>query len=224
MAHIIASDKQRGLINSGNKLDKHTQDIVAYAKNEMAHAVYVDDKQIDPTDSLKQLGRYYVSSDFERRLASLLPSNCAFIDNPYRAGFRALIRLHPISPVFPSGYETISAFERGIIPEHSVLQLKNVDVPDPDVLARRVTVRRADLPKHKYKPGEGFIFDDTVVRPGFKRTKQLGHEIKRGWRTVLLYGLKAGLFNLTEIERVFGSKDHPSWSQHTGKREMLLPW
>ena len=104
------------------------------------------------------------------------------------------------------------------------MELKTVEVPDADVLSRKRTLKRGDLTKHEYIKGQGFVFDDTQARAGFHYEKQIGHEIKRGWRTILIRCLKEGIITLTEAEKVFGSKDHLSWAQHTGQREIVLPW
>lgn len=216
--HLITNEAQVARIKKGNAADQERDRLLKYIQEEQAHVHLIDDDLINPSDSLKQLGHYYFSSDFERRLLSLLPSNCAIIDNPYRSGFRAIIR--PTS----TGFETLCPFESGVIPEHSILQCKEIEIPDPDYIANRRSLQRADLPKYEWKEGEGFIFDDTVVRPGFKRVKQLGREIKRGWRTIIVRLLKAGLLTIDEAERTFGASNTATWSQNAKGNFEGLPY
>jgi|SRR5579871_6105868 len=222
--HILANDKQFKVIRQGDQVEKQKEAILKELEYEKSHMVYVEDRLVNPTDSIKQLGNYMDSAMFEKKLASILPYNIAFIDNPFRQGFRAIIR--PASPqLFYVGYETLCPYERGIIPEHSIMQLVEKEIPDPDVISRKKTVSRKDLGKFDYKPGQGFVFDDSTVRPGFIKVKTIGHEIKRGWRTILLKLILAQVITLTDAERVFGSKDHPSWAGHTGKLPTAtLPW
>jgi hypothetical protein len=217
--HIFSTDKQKAVVRQGGATEKHQQEIVDYIKQEESHLVFVEDALVDPTDSLKQMGHPYTSTEFETRLATILPSNCAFISNPWITDKKAVVRLKNFNE-----QETLCPYERGVIPEHSVMQLVTKEVPDNDIMSRRKSLNRADLPKYEYVPGQGFVFDDSVVRPGFKRIKQIGREIKRGWRTVLIRLIQQDIITLYDAERVFGSKDHLSWAQHTGKREHVLPW
>lgn len=222
MPHLITNDIQKAKIAHGNRVEKQKQDLLRYIEDEKAHLVYIDDNLFDPTVSEKQLGRYYNSADFERRLKTILPSNCFIISNPYRPGFRAIVRYSNLN----SGkYETICPYESGIIPEHSVMQRKEVEIPDPDYISRKRTMERRDLPKHEWVPGQGFVFDDTTVRPGFIKVKQIGREIKRGWRTILIKLLTQKLVTVPDVERIFSADNTPNWARWTGRHtDTLLPW
>jgi hypothetical protein len=121
--------------------------------------------------------------------------------------------------------ETLVPYERGWTPEHSIMMLVEKEIADVDVLSRRKSISRADLPKSEYIRGEGFVFDPTVTRPGFRKIKQVGREVTRGWRTVLIRLLVQGVITLTDVERVFGSDNTPNWAMHTGKHNHnYLPW
>lgn len=216
--HLITNDIQIAKIKKGNAAEQERQKLLDYIQSEMAHVTLIEDDILNPTDSLKQLGRYYTSADFEKRILSLLPSNCAVIDNPYRPGFRAIIR-----PTH-DGFETLCPYEGGILPEHSVMQCKTVEVPDPDFISRKKTLDRKDLPKYEWSNEHGFIFDDTVCRPGFKREKQLGRELQRGWRTVLIRLIKKGLLTVDQAERTFGTSNTATWSQNARGKFEGLPY
>lgn len=218
--HLITNDIQKGKIAQGRALDRKQQELIEHVQQEMSHTVFLDDKLIDPTNSIKQLGKPFTSQEFEKRLSTILPSNCTFIDNPYNPTKRAVIRTLPEGKT-----ETLVPYERGWTPEHSVMQLVEKEIADVDVLSRRKAISRADLPKSEYVRGEGFVFDDTVTRPGFRKIKQVGREITRGWRTVLLKLVIQNIITLTDVERVFGTDYSPNWASHMhGRNEFTLPW
>lgn len=223
MPHIVSTDKQFQVIKQGNSVEAQKQKLLDYIAQEQSHVVLLDDKLIDPTNSTKQLGNYMESSLFEKKLITILPPSCFFIDNAWKPGFRAVVRRAPIA-TFYVDYETLCPYERGILPEHSVMQLVEKEIPDPDVISRRKSISRKDLGKFEFKKGEGYIFDDTTVKPGYKRIKQLGREVKRGWRTICIKLIMAGVLTLDDVERVFGSKDDARWAAQTGKQTLILPW
>ena len=216
--HLRTTTKQFATIAQGDRVEKQKNDLLQYIKQEESHIVFVEDSLVDPTNDEKQLGKPISSVTFENILRTVLPLNIAFIDNPWIPDKKAIVR------VKGTEFETICPYERGLMPEHSVMQLVTKEIPDSEVLGRRKAMNRKDLGKYEYVPGQGFVFDDTTVRPGFKRIKQVGRELKRGWRTVLLRLIQEGLISLYDVERLFGSKDHPSWAQNTGRREAVLPW
>ena len=217
--HIRSTDKQFAILNQGDNTEKHKQQLIDYTKEEMSHLVFLEDKLIDPTNNEKQLGTPLTSQELEKKLSTILPSNITFIDHPWNPTKKAIVRVNAFNSL-----ETICPYERGFMPEHSVMQLVEKEVADVDVLARRKSISRKDMPKSEFVPGQGFVFDPTVTRPGFKRIKQVGREVKRGWRTVLLKLIHEGLVTITEVEKVFTPDVTASWQQHTGRRNNNLPW
>ena len=215
--HLRTNSEQIAKIAKGDRIEKQKQDLLRYIKQEESHMVFLDDSNpLNPTNDLKQLGQPFTSLDFERRLKTILPSSCIFINNPWRSGFRAVVR------VTPTGQETVVPYESGFLPEHSVMQLVEKEVPDTEVVARNRSISRADLPKSEWN-GKEFTFDEGI-RPGYKKIKQLGRELKRGWRTVLIKCLLAKVVTLSDVERVFGTDDSPTWAQNFKYKDNIVPW
>jgi hypothetical protein len=221
--HLKTSEKQFQVVEQGDRVEAQKQKLLDYIAQEQSHVVLIDNKLVDPTNSTKQLGNYMESSLFEKKLVTILPPSCFFLDNPWKAGFRAVVRRASISTWYVD-YETLCPYERGILPEHSVMQLVEKEIPDPDVISRRKSISRKDLGRFEFKKGEGYIFDERDVKPGYKRIKQLGREVKRGWRTILLKLVIANVITLTDAERVFGAPDDIRWAAQAGKQKLLLPW
>lgn len=224
MPHLVTNNLQRARILAGDHVEKQKQDILDYIEQEKSHVIYIEDKLVNPTDSTKQLGHILLSSIFEKKLATVLPSSITFIENPYRPGFSAVVRICPKYDTNFGQYETLSPYERGVMPEHSILQLVEEEIPDPQIVARRKSLERKDIPKHEYVPGEGFKFEGDV-RPGFIKVKKLGHEIKRGWRTVLIKLILAKVLSVYDAERLFGQDTTTNWAYHTGRKAHIdVPW
>ena len=221
--HLKTSEKQFQVVEQGDRVEAQKQKLLDYIAQEQSHVVLIDDKLVDPTNSTKQLGNYMESSLFEKKLVTILPPSCFFLDNPWKSGFRAVVRRASISTWYVD-YETLCPYERGILPEHSIMQLVEKEIPDPDVISRRKSISRKDLGRFEFKKGEGYVFDERDVRPGYKKIKQLGREVKRGWRTILLKLVIANVITLTDAERVFGAPDDMRWAAQVGKQKLLLPW
>jgi hypothetical protein len=217
--HLRTTDKQFAVLAHGDRVEKQKQDLLKYIAEEESHLIYVEDRLIDPTDNMKQMGHSMTSWELEQRLAKILPSNCFFKDNPFNITKKAIMRVKSLTEL-----ETIVPYERGIMPEHSVMQLVERELPDRDVINRTKSITRKDLGKYEFVPGVGFVFDDTTVRPGFKRVKQIGREIKRGWRTVLLKLLGERLITISDIERYFSHGTTAEWAKFTGRNTSFQTW
>ena len=223
MTHVV-SDAQKAILRAGGRAEVERQKILDYIKEEQSHHIYIGNSLVNPTDSLKQLGRPLHSDMIERMLATVLPSSVAFIENKYKPGFRAAVRVLRNTDDNHGAFETIVPYEGGIMPEHSTFQLVEEEIPDPDVISRKKSISRKDLGKFEYKKGEGFEFEEGG-RAGFVKNQKLGHTIKRGWRTVLMRLVVSGFLSVTDAERLFGSSNNPTWQQYTGKvNESLVPW
>lgn len=225
MANLIRiNDIEKVRSIAGSHVEKQQQEILDYIAQERSHLVYIDNDLVNPTNSVKQLGRTMSSTELENRLRTILPSSVTFIDNPYLQDKKAVVRILNRYDINFGTYETICPYERGIMPEHSVLQLNEVEVPDAQIIARKKMLDRKDLGKYEYVSGEGFRFNNPVT-PGFVKTKQLGREIKRGWRTVLIKLIMAKIITVDEAERLFGQDATTSWAYHTGRKNSIdVPW
>src|SRR5690348_7543651 len=219
MPHLVTNDEQIARILRGDAIERHKQQLIDYIQREMEHVVFTENDAIDPSNAERQMGRPLTSQEMERRLRPVLPSNIAFIDHPYNPDIRAVVRSKNINE-----YETICPYHRGVQPEHSIMQVKEIEIPDVDVLARRKSISGRDMPKSEYVPGVGFVFDPTVTRPGYVRVKQLGHEVRRGWRSVLIKLIMQGLLTITDAERLFGTDNNAAWQQHVKGVNNDIPW
>ena len=223
MPHLITNDSQKAKLRAGLAAEMEAQRILDYIKDEQSHVVYIEDKILNPTDEKKQLGKPLNSDLLEQMLAPVLPSSVRFIDNSWRPGFRAAVRVLRQGDANHGAFETIVPYERGLMPEHSILELVEEEVPDPDVISRRKSLNRKDLGKHEYVRGKGFVFEEGG-QIGYIKNKKLGHEVKRGWRTVLVRLVQAGFLSVADAERVFGSSNSAGWAQHVKGHQAVTPW
>jgi len=201
--------------------EAHMAKVKQWAAEQARHCIYVQDDDLSPGNAEKQLGTPLMSEEFERRLAKVLPPNCKFITHPIRPWIRVIIR------VFPDGTsETICPYERGLMPEHSILRIRTEWVRDFST----TRIDRKDLPKADFIPGVGHVFEKDAPRPGWRKIYHLCGEDPtagkktRGWRTVLIRCVEMGVITPTAAEREFGVDDSPQWAAHLGKQKITLPW
>lgn len=217
MPHLITNDDQKRKIAEGLRVEKQKQDLLDYVQRERDHIVYIEDRLLDPSNNIKQLGQPMTSADLEIRLRKIVPSNVVFIAHPFNRTKRAAVRIRA------GQTETLVPYESGYMPEHSVLQLVEKEVPDIDVLSRKRSITRADLPAYEYKNGE-FVFDESKPRPGFTKVKSLGREVTRGWRTILIRLILQNIITLADAEKWFGADNSPGWAQNLKHNQGYVPW
>lgn len=193
---------------------KHQAQVDEWAKQEEDSKVIVSSSlEVDLTDAERQIGKSLTSAQFEAKLRPYLPSNVVFIDNPRLASKRAVVFL---APGTMDGFTTICPYEKGLMPEHSIFAEKEEIIRD----FSQTHLDRADFPKHEYVPGIGFTYEPGALKPGEKRIQIAWHEVKRGWRTVLLRLIQANLLSAATAERLFGADNRPQWANHTGKQRI----
>lgn len=195
--------------------ERHLAEVTQMLKEEQRNCIYAEDGDLNPANPEYQLGKSLTDTELETKLRPLLPANCIFIDNPRDATKKAIVRQRPDGTL-----ETICSYERGVMPEHSIMRIQVEDVKDPGTRH----IDRADLPKYEYVPGSGIVWMDDSPKPGYVRVKKLWGEKTRGWRTVLIRLIQSRLLTLSDAERVFGADIRPQWAAGTGKQELLLPW
>jgi len=197
-------------------LDAYRETVANWAKLESANCQFMLDPKTDCTNIPSRLGSPMTSETLERRIKKLVP-RMQFLSGPL-SDIKGTKKM-----VLPdaNGVEIWSCvYNTGLLPERSIRARVTKDVIDPDAKS----VRRADLPKYEFIPGEGYRWDETQPAPGFKRVELPSHEIRRGWRTVLLMMIVGGVASVDAVEREFYSDDTPSWQQHTGKKNHGIPW
>jgi hypothetical protein len=82
----------------------------------------------------------------------------------------------------------------GLLPEYSVMESMEIELPNMDNRMAK--------------------FD-----PATLRTKSLGAEKIRGWRTVMVRLVHDGFATPTQVERLVGPSPRLSWAAHLGKRD-----
>lgn len=196
--------------------EKHRAELMGWLEEEAKRFVVVEDSDtVNPTNLGQQLGRPMTSAELELRLGKLLPPSIRFVHNPWIHDKRAVVRVKP-----EGGFDTICPYESGFMPEHEVLKANVEWVRD----RHQTHLDRKDLPKYEIVPGAGVVWDSGAVRPGWKKVVRLGHTLKRGWRTVLIRLVQAGLLTPTQVEREFGVDDRVQWANAMGKRSIIAEY
>lgn len=193
-----------------NKIKKHHDEKVGWLKQQLAHCVYIENENEDPSNIPQQLGQMMTAKDFEDKLIKLIP-NLKFEYNPVNPKMKALYHIKGEKK------EYICSYHADIMPEHSIIKIKKELVWDPD----QKILKRSELPKHQWVAGKGYVFEG--IPPGWKEVKVPWGELKRGWRTVLIKLVKEGLLTIPQAESFNGSPTSQfgqrAWAYHLGKRE-----
>lgn len=221
---LIRSDAAIERERKGGIQEAVRERMKAWVLEQIKDSVYVREHEISPANSERQLGRYMTSAEFEQRLKKKFP-NLHFEVNPFNPTKKALYVIDR------RGKTYICSYENGFMPEHSIMKIKEIEVPDLDILRQKDPVRhglghieRKDLPKSEFDPKQGFIAVSTGLKPGFKKVAVPWGEVVRGWRTVLVKLVLANVTTPAEVEAIFGAANRREWAEHMGKREKTLPW
>lgn len=203
-------------------LEKQKQDKIRWAKEQEEDCVFIDNDYISPANEERQLGKVMLTIDFENKLKSLVP-NIQFQFNQFNPAMKAYYILRG------NKLQYLGAYHAGYMPEHSIVKRKMEVVWDPK--ATEAPLKRADLPRSEWVPGKGIVWDETVVRPGWKKIYKPAGELKRGWRTVLIKLVLEGLLTPHQVEKNFGEPSSTfgkrAWAFHSGQRndkEFVMPW
>lgn len=109
----------------------------------------------------------------------------------------------------------IGLYPREILPEHSIISLKEDFMPNPEFISTGKTPSLSDLPKGPV---------DFKVKPSkesnlYKWFYDQGGISIRGWRELLLMCLQCGLVNLAQVEKEFGGSQSPEWARKVYNKE-----
>lgn len=199
------------------KREKQRQIDAKQLEELLANSVLLDKMPQDPTKAINQLGSVMLSSEFEARIKKLCPS-LSFIDNHYRQDKRA------IGYYDSSGWHTLVVYEKGYMPERSILRSQEELVPDMSYEMQNRRLNRLDMPKGEFVPGKGWIYPEGTILPGWKKVRHPYGEAVRGWRTVLLRLIHLRQTTPDAVERLFGSDNTAQWAAHTGKQNITVRW
>lgn len=150
----------------------------------------------------QQLGRPMLPEEFEKRLKRL-NTNLEFEVIEENKTHKRM------SIVDQRGKTPVCVYENSLMPERSIPRLREMEVPDPGF----THVNRKDFDKNPNN-----------LKPGWRKVTIPWGEKKRGWRTVLVRLIQAGVITLTQAEAEFGADTTPEWSQHTGKGAYTTPF
>jgi hypothetical protein len=210
---LLVTSDNAPRIARGNKKDEAEAKLKGWVADQLANAIYVRDNDLSPGNYERQLGQKMFSTDLEKRLKKLNP-DLIFEDNPYNPTKKALYVARR-----GAGKVYVCAYERGIMPERSVMRVKEEVTRDYSVQK----LDRKDLPKHEVT-ANGIKFEDDALLPGFKKTLIPYGEAIRGWRTVAVKIVEQKLNTPAEIENIFGRDDTANWANHMGHQRIALPW
>lgn len=211
---IIRDEQKLDTLAEESLIDAYFERLEKHKAATLAQSVWIDTAD-DPT-SQARLTTGMKTEEFEKKVARLNA----------RLRFRTL----PLKPdkrvVFVERRgvaEPICVYESGWMPEYSLRSRKTEVVQNSD---NTLTTKgghlhhhleRADFPKSHWDEEAGeFKFDG--LRPHEEAVELPWSEVKRGYRTVLLYLLESGELDLDQVEKTFGCGESRGWAVHTGRR------
>jgi hypothetical protein len=199
-------------------VEKYMDDLKAYYARTHSQAVWIDTPD-DPTNA-DRAARGCLTEEFEKRLLKL-NKNLQFKTLPLKPDKR-------VCYVWRLGKAiALCVYENPWIPEFS-LRARETEIefnptpffnPDNRNASGQQAVmhiNRKDMPKSEWDPEKGETIFHGLL-PGEEEVELPWREVKRGWRTVLLYLLAAGELFLGDVEREFGSADTRGWRVATGR-------
>ena len=197
------------LVSLDQDSKQQTQEkINKWIKEQEAMAVYVKHDDLSPCNVEKQMGQKLWPHEFDLRLKKLNPSLFSEV-NTFNRNKRMLY-------IMENGKKRgVCPFENTVMPEHSIVAVKEERYPDPNLPRDNEGNPLYDRTEANKDPDNyGWI---TQLIPW--------HEAFRGWRTVLIKLVKEGIATPTQIETIFGSSDTTGWAYAMGKRDTkLTPW
>ncbi len=119
-------------------------------------------------------------------------------------------------PLFP--------YESGVMPERSIMNTKEEMVPVDDVFDNNnFKMNRKDLGKQTWDE-EKKEFTSSTPNPYLRKVLIPWSEKTRGWRTILIKLVIAGVITPRQAEESFGAADNREWQNSLGKASHNLPW
>lgn len=173
-------------------IESHRADVAKYVENQLATAEYIGDEDNDPTIFDRQRGEELAYEVFEAKLKKCNP-DLHFLTFPLNPHKRVCFRVLSGEPTPLCVYD----IGPGPMPEYSILERRPEETYDLSIR----TIDRKDInPDGTWK--------------GKKTVYRTGKELRRGWRTVLLYLLKERALTLAQVETTFGHGTRQSWAAH----------
>jgi len=199
------------------KKEMYYEKLRLWERDKVDNAIYVTDNDLSPGNWEKQKGQELTTEKFEQKLLKIFPG-ARFATFPKNPSKRCVYRILP-----DGSAEFLCSYENGKMTEHSVLYIKEEDVLDinPTKTDALTHIDRQDLP-HAEWDGTQWNFDRSKPLPGSKRVTTATREVSRGWRTVLIKLLQAGVITLQGAEKEFGTVNDRKWAFHTGKQKSLV--
>lgn len=195
-------------------IDQYMERLEKYRRATVEQAVWIDTPD-DPT-SLARLDKGMLTRDFEEKVSKLNP-RLLFATLPLKPDKRVVYHL------LSGRAAPICVYEADWLPELSLRARKTEVIQNSDnTLVHKDGklfhhLERADFPTSHWDEDAGeFKFDG--LRPHEEAVEIPWTEVKRGYRTVLLYLMEAGELDLDEVEKTFGCGTSRGWAVHTGKQ------
>lgn len=215
---LVKTDETQSKLLPFEKREETLDQIRQWIEQETANAMYLEDPDTSPIIVGKRLGRPLLPAELERKLVKICPT-LVFEVNPNNSRMKALYN------VDSRGKEYICAYHNEVMSERSIMRVKVEEVPETD--ANGLPIKhfdRKDLGAHELVPGKGFLPKPGVTNPYVKKVLIPYGEKTRGWRTVLIKLVRAGLVTPTAVEREFGADNTPEWQGSMGKSDLQRPW
>lgn len=197
---ILDSEGQSRLRREENRENQHEKRMRALAHDILSNSISVaSDDRFDVSNALAQMGKPMTAEEVQKRLLKCNP-RLHFIRSPQ---FPELTGVYLITDEWEvdsanNGYKKkmkhICGMESGVAPEFSVLHKTKVKKPNPELLGRKTADREVDWVEVDTFSGE-----------------------TRGWRTVLVRLLHAGLITKLQVEENFPppSRESFKWYSNT---------
>jgi len=198
--------------------DKQREQMKAWVEHQTGNAMYLDDPLTSPANALARIGKSMKSEDMEKKLKKLNHS-LHFEYNSFNSSKKMiyLVDRRGKTPLFP--------YESGIMPERSIMNVKEEYVPVKDLFDNpKFVMDRKDLGPQKLVPGKGFVAAEGTKNPYMERVLIPWSEKIRGWRTVLIKLVISGAITPHQAETSFGAADNREWQNSLGKAKHSLPW
>lgn len=223
MSLIVTADVQARSI-TGTTRESQKQKITDYCTYHLGQGKFMADSLTNPTIAEKQLGTPMLCYDLENLLLRISPDFKFFPAHDYVINNSPLV---PNGTRFPmkslwwcNGQRAVplTNYHADSMPEWSLFDWTEKEVPDPTF----EHANRKDYPKMEWTGWkDGFVkVDPTAPMPGYLKVKEPWHEIRRGWRKVLVVVVQElpDIASPERVERLVGSGDRKSWAAGVGRR------
>lgn len=221
---LIVTDDVKVRSVQGVTVESQRDKIKQYATYHLGQGKFMEDALTNPTLAEKQLGTPMLCHDLEALLLRISPDFKFFPAHDYVIDNSPLL---PKGTRFPmkslwwcNGQRAvpITNYHADSMPEWSLFDWKEYEVPDPTF----EKANRRDYPKMEWTGWkDGFVkVDPTAPTPGYIKMKEPWHEIRRGWRKVLVSVVEniPDICSPERVERFVRSGDRKSWATALGRR------